>query len=335
MTIRDEIGDPANGDDFIDALDERFEVIWNGVMLHMTSVAGTADAVTASVTPAVGVDGYLNGMTFSIVWGDANTITNFTLNGLPVVGPAGEALPVGAVVSGLASVLVVVDDEFRVMTPIVADAESAAYYWQITSSQTVTWPTNLPDDRRARVQAWGAGGGGHNTVGAGGGGGYAETEFRLTTLGASTTCTIGTGGVAGASATAGGNTTFGSLLTAYGGGAGSAGYGGSGGGSNAAGGSGGVAAYQGGGRGAKGSPDPVDADDATGLWGGAGAPTSGGDGKRAVFGGASGGAGTGAVGGVSKFGGAGGNHEIAGTAPAGGGGRNAAGARGEIRIWIG
>lgn len=332
MTIRDVIGDPANGNDFIDALDDRFAVIWNGVMLHMTSVGGTADAVTATVTPAVGVDGYLNGMAFSIVWGAANTITNFTLNGLPVVGPAGEALPVGAVVSGLASVLVVVDDEFRVMTPIAADAESVAYYWQITSSQTVTWPTNLPDDRRVRVQAWGAGGGGHNTVGAGGGGGYAETEFRLTTLGASTTCTIGTGGVAGALATAGGNTTFGSLLTAYGGAGGSASNGGGGGGTNAAA-SGGTGGYLGGGDGGTFDGAEIAPESASSLWGGGGGAygtiIAGG---IAVFGGGGGSAGTG---GTSKFGGAGGASGVAGSAPAGGGGRNAAGGRGEIRIWIG
>lgn len=320
MTIRDEIGDPANGNDFIDALDDRFAVIWNGVILHMTSVAGTADAVTATVTPAVGVDGYLNGMAFSIVWGAANTITNFTLNGLPVVGPAGEALPIGAVTSGLASVLVVVDDEFRVMTPIAADAESASYYWQITSSQTVTWPTDLPDNRRVRVQAWAGGGGGHASGGAGGGGGYAETEFRLTTLGASTTCTIGGGGAVGA---AGGNTTFGALLTAYSGAAGSLSEGGGGGGSNAAA-TTSTGGYLGGGHGV--------GQGASSLWGGGGGSIGTETGGLAVYGGAGGGV---SAGGTSKFGGAGGASGIAGSAPAGGGGRNAAGGRGEIRIWIG
>jgi hypothetical protein len=331
MTIRDEIGDPANGDQLIDALDDRFDVIWNGVMLHMTSVGGTADAVTATVTPAVGVDGYLNGMAFSIVWDDANTVSNFTLNGLPVVGPAGEALPIGAVESGLASVLLVVDDEFRIMSNIVADVENAAYYWQVTSSQSITWPTNLPGNRRVRVQAWAGGGGGHSSGGAGGGGGYAESEFRLSTLGASTTCTIGAGGSVAA---AGGNTTFGSLLTAYGGGAGTSTNGGAGGGTNAVG-TNGLAGggYLGGGDGGYTIESLEQAPkNATSIWGGAGGAIGTMTGGNAVFGGAGGSAGSG---GTSKFGGAGGGNGVAGTAPAGAGGRNAAGARGEIRIWIG
>ena len=327
MTLRDEIGDPANGDELIDGLDDRFEVIWNGVMLHMTSVAGTADAVTATVTPAVGVDGYLNGMAFSIVWVASNTITNFTLNGLPVVGPEGEALPIGAVENGLASVLMVIDDEFRVMTGIATGSESATYYWQITSSQTITWPTNLPANRRVRVQAWAGGGGGSLTANGGGGGAYAEDEFLISTLGVSTTCTVGAVGGVGAN---GGNTTFGSLLTAFGGSSG-----GGGGGTNAAG-SGTTGRYLGGGDGSI-VPDvgsPLAPNDASSLWGGGGGGNNH-AGARAVFGGGGGGGGVGRAGGVSKFGGNGGAHTIVGSAPAGGGGRNAAGARGEIRIWIG
>lgn len=335
MTLRDSLGDPANGDDFLDALDERFGVIWNGVILHMTSVGGTANAVTATVTPAVGAGGYQNGMVFSIVWGATNTVSNVTLNGLPVVNSDGSALSAGSIESGLASVLVVVDDEFRIIAGIGAGDSQRSYFYAITTpgANTFDMPSGLSDDQLVFIECIGGGGGGYSTGGGGGGGGYSSKWMRVGDITASVTVTIGAGGVGGVAASNGGNTTFGAYLTAYGGAAGTGSLGGGGGGSSEAG-LGRVGGYQGGGDGGQIlTPDPeFPAEDSSSLWGGGGGGGTG-DGGSSVYGGA-GGAGGSGVGGVSKFNGAGGDAGVAGSAPGGGGGQNAAGARGEVRIWI-
>lgn len=327
MTLRDGLGDPATGDDFLDALDDRFAVIWNGVILHMTDVAGTADDVTATVTPAVGVGGYQNSMAFSIVWAAANTVSNMTLNGLPVVNSDGSALSIGAVEDGLASVLLVVDDEFRIMSGLAAGSSVTRHYHYVITTvgaNTFTLPTGLDDDAIIEVELFAGGGGGHSSSGAGGGGGYAKKKFRALELASSTTLTIGAGGAVGA---AGGNTTFGTHLTAFGGIAGGLTYGGGGGGSNERG-STFVGGIVGGGYGGLESAGQS----ATGMWGGGGGGYTD-DGGSAVYGGGGGAAGSG-TGGTSKFAGAGGESGVAGSAPSGGGGRNAAGARGEARIHI-
>lgn len=332
MTLRDSLGDPANGDDFLDALDERFGVIWNGVILHMTSVGGTANAVTATVTPAVGVGGYQNGMVFSIVWDATNTVSNVTLNGLPVVNADGSALSVGSIESDLASVLVVVDDEFRIISGIGADNTQQSYFFSITTtgSSTFTMPSGLDDDQMVEIECWAGGGGGALTGGAGGGGGYAHKRMRAGDISSSVTVTVGVGGSVGS---AGGDTSFGGYLTAYGGAAGTGSLGGGGGGSNEAA-SGTNGGFQGGGDGGVSvAPDPdVAPGNSSNLWGGGGGAFSG-NGGNAVYGGGGGG-GDGGSGGASKFGGAGGANGVSGTSPSGGGGTNAAGARGEVRIWI-
>lgn len=330
MSLRDSLGDPANGSDFIDDLDDRFNVIWNGTVLHMTSPSGT-DAYTATITPAV--TSYANGMVFSIVWPNANTSSTVTLNSLPVVKADGSSLPVGAIEADMTSFLVVVDGEFRIMSPLGAGGEATSYYYTFTTTgaQTFTLPTGLRDDQFVLIEAWAGGSGGHATGGGGGGGAYARRMMRVSEIGASVTVTVGAGGAVGSS---GGNTTFGSFLTAYRGSRGDTSRGGGGGGSNETG-SGVSGGYWGGGNGA--SDNGLDPDiagsDAAGEGGGGGGFGTYADGYRAVYGGG-GGAASGGSGGVSKFGGNGGDSGVAGSAPGGGGGRNAAGARGEVRVWI-
>jgi hypothetical protein len=220
---------------------------------------------------------------------------------------------------------------------------AAVAYDVFTASGSLSKPSGFPDDGVVIIEAWGGGGGGGSTgsSGAGGGGGFNRGVFRGADLGASETVTIGAGGAGGTPGVSGGNTTVGSLLFAGGGGGGniSASIGGGGGGQ-----------LTGSVSGSAGTPFPgvASAGDKHGNCGagvtGAGVP--GGDGifgggggsqqsvgGRSLFGGGGGGF-TG--GGASVFGGAGGTDSVAGSIPAGGGGRNAAGARGEVRVrWIG
>jgi hypothetical protein len=193
-----------------------------------------------------------------------------------------------------------------------------------TASGTWTKPAGLPDDTPVYVEAWGGGGGGRsasNNAG-GGGGAYAARWFRAGDLGATVTVTIGAGGAA---QTAGGNTTFGTFLTAFGGGGHTGGATGAGGGETSAG-AGDVPGLPGGGAGT--AAFGVGAHALT-IYGGGGAGL-GAAGGRAVYGGGGGGT----TGGISAYGGNGGSSGVAGSAPGGGGGGQAAGARGELRVWI-
>jgi len=316
-------------------LDDKFGALFDGASFPLTSVGGTANAVTATLVPALDGDGLQDGMCFTITWASDNT-GNVTLaiNGgsaLAVNQADGTAIPAGGAASGLRSLLEYVGGAFRMLTAVGSDAASGRSHEIITASQSWTVP-DLPDDTPVTVQAWGGGGGGHNVSGGGGGGGggYSYAIFRLGDLGASVTCTIGAGGAA---ASNGGNTTFGSHLAAYGGQRGQGTSGGTGAGASESGNAGG---YLGGGVGVV-DPGVSGPSDATGQYGGGGGgflfSGANEDGGRAVYGGG-GGAGSGGSGGASKYAGAGGDDNVAGTAPSGGGGLTAAGARGQIIITI-
>jgi hypothetical protein len=329
---------PVTGSDMIDTANASAKTLLDAMHHALTEVGGTADAVTATAVPDFDDDGLVDGMTFGITWDDTNTDdVTLAINGgtpLPVLTDDGLEIPPGALVAGLRSTLEYIDGEFRVVGAIINAAQSR-FAWQITASETLTLPEGLHEDTPVYVECWGAGGGGSSSsqAGGGGGGGYASAVFALGDLGASVTCTIGAGGATGTTGGNGGNTTFGAFLTAYGGQGGSASAGGTGGGEAQAGSDGG---FQGGGAG--GGEDEHGADASTPAGGGGGGgnvsatPTNGG---RAVRGGGGGvGGNSSAVPGTSVHGGAGGNTGAAGQAPGGGGGRNGAGARGEIRVWI-
>jgi len=344
MTTRNPFpGTPLSGSDFMPGLNARLKTLFDGASLPLTDTGGTANAVTASLAPVLDGDGLLDGMTFSIAWGAANTGSMaLAINGgtaLPVLGPNGLAMIAGAVGDGLVSRLTYWGGSFVMTSPtlLMGNTSAARYAFTFTLSGTWTKPADLPDDTPVLIQGWGAGGGGIGSAG-GGGGAYSERWVRAGELGATVTVTVAPGGAIG---TAGGNSTFGSLLTAYGGGTRggpTTGNGGSGGGSNAAGGSGPAAAFQGGGPGGVTDGGGDSGGNATNLWGGGGGGTSDaaglvGNGGRAVLGGGGGGGLSGA-GGSSLRGGPGGASGVAGTAPGGGGGNGAAGARGEIRVLI-
>lgn len=319
------------GDGFLDEVAGNTKTLYDAAHFPLTSVGGTTNAVTAVLDPDFDADGLVDGMLFSLTWGAANTGgVTLAINGgaaVPVLDAEGGALIAGAVSSGLRSLVEYVGGNFRVLSSLLAGAAAGAgsSYIAITASQTWNKPAGLEDDQIITVEMWGGGGGGGNSAlrGGGGGGGYVRRQFRAADVPSSVSISVGAGGALGAS---GGNTTFGALLTAYGGGASTSDKGGAG-----------ASPWSKGGNDVTASSA---ADPAT-LWhGGNGAQYLAGNatGGRAIFGGgggaavASGGGQTGA--GVSIFGGNGGAVDTPGSAPGGGGGKQAVGARGEVRIWI-
>lgn len=230
-------------------------------------------------------------------------------------------------------------------------------YKQFTASGTWTKPAGLSANALVFVEVWGGGGGGGN-YGAGGGGAYNSKMYRAAELGASIAVTVGAGGAGNTGdGSEGGMSAFGSLR-AYGGGGGGNGAG-SIGTNRRGGGGGGIASAGKNGRtgGAEGGLPYIGglergwdgalvqlaygASNGRGsIHGGGGGGDTGGtsgisdsDGGPSVYGGGGGG-GNNKKGGVSTYAGNGGAAYTNGQAPAGGGGRQASGARGEVRVMV-
>jgi hypothetical protein len=337
--------------DYFNEYAERLDTLFDASALPLTSIGGTGDAVTATLDPALASAGvFVDGMKFTLTWGAANTAgVTLAINGgaaLPVLDAAGDALATGSLDSGLRSLIEYVGGSFHILSPIRDGASQSRFYWAFTSSGTWNKPSGLDDDTMVLIEGWGSGGGGGTSSGGGGGGGggYKRLWMRLADIPSSVPVTIAAGG---AVATSGAATTFGTLLTAYGGGRGSSSSDGGGGGGGGLGGSGAgntgsgsaLGGAVGGGNGGASGAVGSDAALESGGGGGGGGVNSGSgrQGGSAAYGGG-GGAGQGSSGsppgGVSIYGGAGGDPNVAGLAPGGGGGRNAAGARGELRVWI-
>lgn len=227
---------------------------------------------------------------------------------------------------------------------------SAVIYEEFGANGVWNKPGGLSPDSRMFVQMWGGGsGGGANSTGGGGGGGsYAEQWFLVSDVPDTVTVTVGAGGAVSGN---GGNTSFGSLMTAYRGGAGgntNNGGGGGGGGvtgtgsatgssTGGGGGNGIVASVGSGGAGGNGGASGSSGSGSFhgGGGGGGGSGSSPGNGGGSVYGGAGGAGGSSTTaGGTSLYGGNGGNTNQPGQIPGGGGGRNAAGARGEVRVTV-
>lgn len=335
---------PLTPSAFFNEYAERIDTLFDASALPLTAVGGTANAVTATLDPPLASAGvFVDGMKFTLTWAAANTAgVTLAINGgaaLPVLDAAGTALIADAVGAGLRSLLEYIGGAFRILSPLLSGGgggSSARYFWQFTASGTWNRPSGLDPDTMVIIEGWGGGGGGGSaTSGGGGGGGYSRREVRVGDLPSSVAVTIGAGGAVN---TRGGNTTFGSILTAYNGGGGASGNsgGGGGGGEIAQGGPAGSSNFGGLIGGGDGATTAGGAgQDAKTIWGGGGGgAATGGVGGNAVYGGGGGGANVTAAGGVSVRGGNGGAGGSAGQAPGGGGGRNAAGARGEVRIWI-
>jgi len=361
---------PVTGPVFMDATAEEILALWDIAFLRLSvdTGASSANLIVATMSPAP-TGSLADGMRVSFDAPYTNTSTSVVLrvNGVDktVYDYGGVAPLIGQIAAGrtYAAEYSAASAGWRILAPLVTGAifDSQTY----TSSGTWPKPAGISPTALVLIEGWGAGGGGGPDTrdGGGGGGGYARRIMLASELGSTVAVTIGAGGTVGV---AGGNTTFGSHLTAYGGGAnpsgGSAiGEGGGGGGGALSAGSNGSAAS----GGAGGRPDGGDAGVAGtsaggssamgGGGGGGGSNFSGGtgyaggdsyeggggggggpDGKGgdSVFGGGGGGGSGSGVGGASKYGGNGGNAGVAGSAPAGGGGRNAAGARGELRVRV-
>lgn len=331
-----------------------------GVILYGGTSTGSANAQTIVPTGFTATDGVL----VSFVAGFSNTGATTLDAGTGGVavrfdsasGPV--ALTGNEIRAGNAVVALYTGGFFHLVGgPEPIQYQTLTNYQAFTASGTWTKPTFAASDPSAKTyfQCWGGGGGGgaNATAGGGGGGGYVEGTVLTSTLGATEAVTVGTGGAVSTA----GTTSFVSNFAATEGGAGanSANGGGGGGGGtlgffllpgNGAGTTGGA----GGGPlpGAGGTVTNSGANSSFGGGGGGGG--TGGGGGDSLYGGGGGGGGTGGTGGDSTWGGGGGGGSggvfgassiagnggstgVAGTAPGGGGGRNAAGARGECRIW--
>lgn len=331
--------------------------LFDAASFPLTNIGGTEDDVTADLEYVLDGGTLVDGMMFSLTWADTNTgPMTLAINGgapVSVLDASGSAMVAEGVRSGLRSVVEYIGGSFRILSDRSTSQPPDPYFTKITASTTWNKPAGYADDAVVLIEAWGGGGGGAkntsstNAGGGGGGGGYSARRMRYANVPSSLSVTIGAGGAAsgGSPGGTGGNTTVGALLTAYGGVGGTIGAvspaygnGGRGGGEHSSGDPGG---------GPSGQP-------ARTIWGGGGGgnDSSDGAGGAATFGGGGGGAGVYpsseplGPGGVSLFGGAGGTggrfnniNGTPGSAPGGGGGgaclaSAAAGARGEVRIWI-
>lgn len=326
-TTYDGTGTGSDGDDVLANISGHIDTFYDQSVLTLGSVAGTAQAVTASVTPAFDAGGLVAGMKFVIRWASAAagaTTLNIDSEGAVAVTDAEEsAITADAFAANSWSLLHYDGTAFRIVGGAGALAGQTVNpdRQQFTASGTWTKPSGYHADANVMVRAWAAGGGGDSiTSGAGGGGGeYAEYRFRYGDMASSVAVTVGTGG---ATDTDGGASSFGALLTVAGGKQGGGSTGGLGGGLG----------------GGAGGGSATDGSDASTIWaggGGGGSDGGGTDGGDAVMGGGGGGGNsTGGNGGNSKFGGDGGDSGAPGVAPGGGGGRGAAGARGEVIVEV-
>lgn len=339
--------------EYADAVAEQTRGLWDVSALVLHSLAGTADALTASVTPALDTVP-LAGMAFWLR-PILNNTTAVTLNidgegSFPVVSSAGNPLVADSLVAGTVYLLLFDGSQFVVVTASTGSSGGGSGTVDLqTFTSNGTW-TKPAQGTVALIRCWGAGGSGgragvNDGGGGGGGGAYVERLMPLTSLASTVAITIGAGGavrtVDNTTGAAGGNTTFGSHVTAFGGGGGngdqSTSGGGGGGGSLSAGatataagtgGNGGtprsgiltsagdsISALPGVG-GAVNPNTPGSANDRGGGGGGFGSiGTTGGPGGDSVYGGAGGAGGTDNSGGTAAVGG----NSIYGGAGGGGG----------------
>lgn len=344
---------PVTGDAYMDAVQAKVARLSQGINIQLSGIGGTANNITATLDPAPST-GLANGMLFVLPVSVANTgAVTLAINGgaaANVVDLLGSALTSGRFPAGSRQLLTYSDGAFiaigdsRIVTNILD-------YQAFTTSGTWTKPVGTPGNAWVFVEGWGGGGGGRTNSGTngggGGGGGYRSQMWRASQLPSSASVIVGAGGGVGSNGT---NSSFGSLMQFNAGNtgsdAGSGTVGGSGGAGNGGGGgggggfanaTGGASAFNNGGG-----------SDAGGGGGGGYSTVSAGTGSASANGGSSyfgGGGGAGlattagsgtatANGGTSVMAGAGGARGQAGFTPAGGGGRGAAGARGEVRVWV-
>lgn len=121
MSLRNPLpGSPLNGDTLAQALNSRFEALFNGGYFALSNVGGTADAVTADMPAGFTGGGFVAGMRFGLTWDDENTgPVTLAIGGataLDVVDQRGLALTAGMLSSGLRSILEYDGTDLRLMT---------------------------------------------------------------------------------------------------------------------------------------------------------------------------------------------------------------------------
>lgn len=358
---------PLTGPAYMDAVADSVGGLWDTSSLRLTSIGGTADAITATCSPSL-VAGIVDGMKFELIPAADNTgPVTLSLNGasaVDVVDDDGGALAAGQLVAGRIHVLLAEAGALRVLGS--STVAKVADFQVFDAGGTWTKPLGTPDDALVIVEAWGAGGGGSDNTGTnsaasgGGGGQYATRIMRAGDLAATVAVTVPAGGAAGSP---GSPASFGAHVVANGGGAGAGvstntnrvASGGGGGGHFGAGGNGSASSLDAtaepgaagdtsagaGGRATTGSPYVLTRG-GDGFFGGGGGGSSarsgstsyGEVGGRSVYGGA-GGSGRHASGNAaSVYGGNGGAASSPGAPRGGGGGYNAAGGRGEVRVYV-
>ncbi len=306
-------------------------VLFDSSVLPLTGIGGTANAITATVDPALPPSGLVDGMKFALTIPAVNTgPMTLAINGRPPVvllNASGGAIPASGMSAGLRIMVEYVSGAFRTIGGAAGSSGNLPPY-RATFTVSGTWfvPQGRNDDETVIIEIWGAGGGGgpnSPNSGGGGGGAYRRLEIRYGDLASSYSIAIGAGGAVSA---AGGNSTVGALATAYGGAHGAIAGGPMGGG------------HGGGAFGPAETPAAEDGRYPQDGGGGGYATVDFMTGGRSVYAGGGGAAREsigGGAGGLSLHGGSGGAVGVAGQAPAGGGGAGAAGARGEVRIRIG
>ena len=357
------------GNQYIDLVKTEVEALWDTSCVLLSSVGGTATAITANATPTL--TSYDDGAQFMLPLAStttgAATINIDSVGVIDLVDDGGNALSTGILTAGTLYRCMYDATSGDMWVLGTSQNVTVLDYQEFTSSGTWTKPSANAGSW-VIVRAWGGGGGGGNvdeTYGGsgGGGGGFTEWFGQVSELSSTETVTIGAGGGNGNPGATGGTTSFGTKVYAYGGGGGrTAPYGGGGGGGTTSAGSAASAVNGGAGGGPLGGAGAVEEvstaadgytgggggvndsnrsyrDGANGFWGGGGGAggyfTYAGDGGGSFFGGGGGGnSASGAAGGISIHGGNGGGVGVNGSFPSGGGGANASGAAGQLRVYV-
>jgi len=302
MTTRDlpSSAATADGEDTLDIYHALITALLDASVLPLTSVGGTANAITADVDPEMPASGLVAGMKFSVTWASANTATAVTLNvdgsgAKDIVTASNGVLTVGQIAAGRRDIVEYDGTSYRLMTGGATQTDGASEVFEYLSSDT--WTNNYSAGRLVFVELWGAGQGGKTSgppIDGGDGGEYAWGLFRAGDLGATETIVVPSTTATGSN---GGDCTFGSVLAAKGGGK-----------------SGAASAR---------------------TWEGGGSATTISLGSNAIMGGGAGGNSTGTVvAGTSRYGGNGGAGGVAGSVPGGGGGALAQGGAGKARVTV-
>jgi len=222
----------VTGDDYMDAVQEEFTGLWNRSICSLSNVAGTGDAITADLVPAL-TGSLVDGMAFWLTPTNDNTgAATIAINGasaIPIKDAAGDALTAAALTAGQTYLLKSDGTNLRIAS---ASGSSVGSGYRVVvkeylSGATWTKPAGLVKIR-VRVRAGGGGSGGKNSDsgtrcgGGGGGGGEAIKEVVAASLASPETVTVGAGGTAGGTGSAdvggtGGTSSFGSHCVATGG----------------------------------------------------------------------------------------------------------------------